>query len=297
MHEVTTENVYRQHLVEVEGQTDILTMGIPYICPYNVNSIMNPILVMCMGLGYLFNLYRGKPLVREGGVVIMTHPTHPDFHPVHHPSYIDFYEQVLAETTDPHVMCKQVRGALRQRRVVPPPLPHELRLPRRAPVLHVVLGRARDAALRPGHHRRRRPAGRAPARVHARLARSTTRSRSPATSSAAPRRSPTSTPRRSWWPTSNERGTLMATKPGIAAPLQSSAPPGAPCAPSAERSVRRCAPALHRTGHDRRAQRRVPVPEADRAARRRGARGAVQARRRLRHRVGPLARRPRRRAA
>jgi hypothetical protein len=65
----------RQHLVPVEGQTDILTMGLPYICPYNVNSIMNPILVMCLGLGYFFNLYRGKPLVREGGVLIMSHPT------------------------------------------------------------------------------------------------------------------------------------------------------------------------------------------------------------------------------
>ena len=43
-------------------------MGLPYICPYNVNSIMNPILVACLGLGYFFNLYRGKPLVREGGV-------------------------------------------------------------------------------------------------------------------------------------------------------------------------------------------------------------------------------------
>ena len=50
--------MYRQQLVPVEGQTDILTMGIPYICPYNVNSIMNPILVMCTGLGYFFNLYR-----------------------------------------------------------------------------------------------------------------------------------------------------------------------------------------------------------------------------------------------
>ena len=107
VHQVTTENVYRQQLVEVEGQTDILTMGIPFICPYNVNSIMNPILVMCIGLGYFFNMYRGKPLVREGGVVIMTHPTPPDFHPVHHPSYIDFFEQVLAETTDPHVMSKK----------------------------------------------------------------------------------------------------------------------------------------------------------------------------------------------
>jgi hypothetical protein len=101
VHRLTTEMIYRQHLVPVEGQTDILTMGLPYICPYNVNSIMNPILVMCLGLGYFFNLYRGRPLVREGGVVIIGHPTPWEFHPVHHPSYIDFFEQVLAETTDP----------------------------------------------------------------------------------------------------------------------------------------------------------------------------------------------------
>jgi len=101
VHEVTTENVFRQQLVPVEGQTDILTMGLPYICPYNVNSVMNPILVMCLGLGYFFNMYRGQPLVREGGVVIMSHPTPWEFNPVHHPSYIDFFEQVLADTTDP----------------------------------------------------------------------------------------------------------------------------------------------------------------------------------------------------
>ncbi len=101
VHRVTTENLYRQQLVEVEGQTDVLTMGLPYISPYNVNSIMNPVLVACLGLGYFFNLYRGKPLVREGGVVIMRHPTPWAFHPVHHPSYIDFFEQVLSETTEP----------------------------------------------------------------------------------------------------------------------------------------------------------------------------------------------------
>jgi hypothetical protein len=101
VHSATTEDVYRAQLVPVSGQTDILTMGLPYICPYNVNSIMNPILVMCLGLGYFFNLYRGKPLVRQGGVVIMHHPTPWDFHPVHHPSYLDFFEQVLTETTDP----------------------------------------------------------------------------------------------------------------------------------------------------------------------------------------------------
>ncbi|NNE74064.1 MAG: DUF2088 domain-containing protein [Acidimicrobiales bacterium] len=101
VHEVTTANTLAQHLVPVEGQTDVLTMGLPYICPYNVNSVMNPILVMCLGLGYFFNLYRGKPLVREGGVLIMSHPTPWEFHPVHHPSYIDFFEEVLADTTDP----------------------------------------------------------------------------------------------------------------------------------------------------------------------------------------------------
>ena len=65
---------------------------------------MNPILVACLGLGYFFNLYKGKPLVREGGVVIMSHPTPWEFHPVHHPSYIDFFEEVLADSTDPEVI-------------------------------------------------------------------------------------------------------------------------------------------------------------------------------------------------
>ena len=101
VHDKCLESVHEQHLVPVEGQTDILTMGLPYLGPYNVNSIMNPILVMCLGLGYFFNLYRNRPLVREGGVLIMGHPTRNEFHPIHHPSYIDFYEQVLGETTDP----------------------------------------------------------------------------------------------------------------------------------------------------------------------------------------------------
>ncbi len=101
VHTATTDMVYRQQLVPVHGQTDVAIFGLPHLCPYNVNSIMNPILVMCMGLGYLFNMYRGKPIVREGGVAILCHPTPWAFHPVHHPSYIDFFEEVLAATTDP----------------------------------------------------------------------------------------------------------------------------------------------------------------------------------------------------
>ena len=84
----------------VKGQSDILIVGVPFICPYNVNSIMNPILVQCTGLGYLFNMYRGKPLVREGGTIIVCHPLRDEFHPEHHPSYIEFFHRCLAETTE-----------------------------------------------------------------------------------------------------------------------------------------------------------------------------------------------------
>jgi lactate racemase len=101
VHAVSLERCAAQQAVRVRGQADVVTAGLPYIGPYNVNSILNPVLVMCLGLGYFFNLYRGVPLVREGGVMIFTHPVTREFHPVHHPSYIDFFEEVLAETTDP----------------------------------------------------------------------------------------------------------------------------------------------------------------------------------------------------
>jgi hypothetical protein len=79
----------------------VLVVGVPYLCPYNVNSVMNPILAMCMGLGYLFNMYRGRPLVRRGGAMVLYHPVPWEFSQLHHPSYVDFFEEVLAESTDP----------------------------------------------------------------------------------------------------------------------------------------------------------------------------------------------------
>ena len=102
VHDETLRHAYRQQIVPVEGQTDVLLLGVPYLGPYNVNSIMNPLLVYNMLLGYLFNLYRGRPLVREGGVLIGTHPMPADFHKVHHPSYIDLWNEALAETNDIH---------------------------------------------------------------------------------------------------------------------------------------------------------------------------------------------------
>lgn len=104
VHERTLEAVHRQQLVEVQGQSDVLVTGVPYVGPYNVDSIMNPILATCMGLGYFFNMYRGRPLVRPGGAMILYHPLAREFSKLHHPSYIDFYDQVLADTTEPRLL-------------------------------------------------------------------------------------------------------------------------------------------------------------------------------------------------
>ncbi len=101
VHDKTLEAVHEQQLIDVEGQADIVLIGLPAIGPYSVYSILNPILVYCMAAGYFFNFYRGKPLVRKGGVMIVVHPLENQFHRTHHPSYIDFFNEVLPQTTVP----------------------------------------------------------------------------------------------------------------------------------------------------------------------------------------------------
>ena len=166
VHARTTENVYAQQLLEVDGQTDILTMGLPYICPYNVNSIMNPILVACLGLGYFFNMYRGQPLVRAGGCGDHE-PSHSlGFSPRPSPE-LHRLLRAGAGGDDRPGRDREVRGGLRHRPVVHPPVPHGQRVSRRAPVLHVVLVCPRARACGRGDHRGRRPRRGATARVQA----------------------------------------------------------------------------------------------------------------------------------
>src|SRR5699024_3076938 len=59
VHEKTLEKCWQQHAVPVKGQSDVVVCGIPFVSPYNVNSILNPLLVRVMALGYFFNMYRG----------------------------------------------------------------------------------------------------------------------------------------------------------------------------------------------------------------------------------------------
>ena len=100
VHEKSLVDNFRQYEVEVEGQSDIVIGAIPDMSPYNVNSTLNPILFVCLVHGYFFNLYRNKPLVKKGGVLIVLHPLRNEFNRTHHPSYVDFYENVLSKTLD-----------------------------------------------------------------------------------------------------------------------------------------------------------------------------------------------------
>lgn len=100
VHERTLARCNEQYLVPVEGQADVLVAGIPYISPYNVNAFLNPLLVTVLAQGYLFNFYRGAPLVKKGGTLIILHPCTDKFDHAQHTAYIDFVHRLLPETRD-----------------------------------------------------------------------------------------------------------------------------------------------------------------------------------------------------
>jgi hypothetical protein len=102
VHEKTIERCFEQYLVPIEGQADVLVAPIPFISPYNVHAFLNPLLVQVLAQGYLFNMYRGAPLVKKGGTLIITHPCTDKFDHEQHAPYIDFVHRLLPETRDAH---------------------------------------------------------------------------------------------------------------------------------------------------------------------------------------------------
>jgi lactate racemase len=104
VHEQALRNLLRQQQITVEGQSDILVAGLPNASPYSAGSLMNPVLAVNLAAGYLFNLSRGKPLVRRGGVMIVLHPLKREFDLKTHPSYLDFFDRVLADVRDPYLI-------------------------------------------------------------------------------------------------------------------------------------------------------------------------------------------------
>jgi lactate racemase len=98
---ISSAQVTAQQLVEVSAPTDVGVLGVGAQTPYSVDSVMNPILAAWSGLAASFGSHTGTPLVRPGGALIVYHPLQAEFSPLHHPSYVDFFAEVLTVTTDP----------------------------------------------------------------------------------------------------------------------------------------------------------------------------------------------------
>ena len=73
VHPRIIEKNFEQYCVPIDGQADVLVTGIPFISPYNVHAFLNPLLVQVLAQGYLFNMYRGAPLVKKEELFVPPH--------------------------------------------------------------------------------------------------------------------------------------------------------------------------------------------------------------------------------
>ena len=87
--------------VPLDAQLDVAVLGVGQHTPYSVDAPVNPVLAAWQGLVGLLGSHTGKPLIRAGGAVILFHPMANDFSPLHHPSYVDFFADVLPSGGDP----------------------------------------------------------------------------------------------------------------------------------------------------------------------------------------------------
>ena len=102
VHAEALRRCLEQYVVPLHGQADILVTGVPFVSPYSVGAPMNPLLVQLMALGYLFNMHRGTPPLRQGGTLVVCHDLAPGFDPEQHASYAEFFDRALASTRDAH---------------------------------------------------------------------------------------------------------------------------------------------------------------------------------------------------
>src|SRR4029453_10280369 len=99
--EVSRARITAQQLVEVSAAADVGVIGVSAHTPYSVDSVSNPILAAWSGLVAAFGSHTGTPFVRPGGALILSPPRPADFSPLHPPSYVDFFGDVLTVTDDP----------------------------------------------------------------------------------------------------------------------------------------------------------------------------------------------------
>ena len=106
VHPKTLEAIEEQLVVDVEGQSDILVSGISDAECYSKFSIMNPILAANSAMANTVMQFQGMPLVREGGIAILAHPFEAQFDHRRFAPYVEFYEKLLPQATDPYWLWK-----------------------------------------------------------------------------------------------------------------------------------------------------------------------------------------------
>jgi hypothetical protein len=86
---------------------DIALFGLPDTGYGASGAPLDPISVATLGLGQVFDGVSADPVVKKGGVVILSHPLTPSFHPIHHAGYVDFFADVLRSSTDAAVIAQE----------------------------------------------------------------------------------------------------------------------------------------------------------------------------------------------
>ncbi len=99
--EMHLDMLHSQLVTDVEGQTDVLLLGMADGDGYSRLSVFNPIHCRNKALSGLFNAYHENPLVRDGGILIVANPFEPKFSLLNHPSYHALYPDLLPEVRDP----------------------------------------------------------------------------------------------------------------------------------------------------------------------------------------------------
>lgn len=101
-HVKSLEILQQQQVVDVKGQSDVVVYGLGNKRdPYSTMSTINPIQVRNLAMSYSYGLFQNVPLVKQGGIMIMCHPCRKQFHPLHTPSYIEMFEELLPSIQDP----------------------------------------------------------------------------------------------------------------------------------------------------------------------------------------------------
>jgi len=99
-HEQSLKLINEQNNVLIDKKYDVIIIGMPNVTPYNVRAAMNPLLLRTVLFGYYYNMHKGESPLKKDGHIIISNPAYRKFDKNQHPSYYDFYHDVVAKKPD-----------------------------------------------------------------------------------------------------------------------------------------------------------------------------------------------------